>query len=45
MKAIAIPGKVPATQEWIAEVAHALHVPALDLQVHSRRRRSICRPS
>ncbi|WP_392440110.1 hypothetical protein AABD61_04795 [Edwardsiella piscicida] len=34
MKAIAIPGKVPATQEWIAEVAHALHVPALDLQVH-----------
>lgn len=34
MKVIAIPGKVPATQEWIRDVVDAAHIPSLDLYVH-----------
>ncbi|WP_370555842.1 hypothetical protein NMD86_12795 [Edwardsiella tarda] len=34
MNVIAIPGKVPATQGWITQVAESLHLPALTLQVH-----------
>ncbi|AOV97633.1 hypothetical protein A9798_12180 [Edwardsiella hoshinae] len=34
MNVIAIPGKVPATQAWITQVAESLHLPTLTLQVH-----------